>query len=419
LVARQPALRRSDIQKVQAIVHPELSHLVDLVVFPSRGQFPLAGKLQGGDYDGDKFWLCWEGRLVEPFRNAPAPVESPIPEEYGIRQDKRRLIDVMDPCNVLGVDEFLRESFSFRDSESMLGKATAYFDKQAYVENRICSHVLDQICDIHGLLVDAPKQGYLYTMVDFNRTVQHKLLLPIKLRQPAHKEAMEDCLDAKESGDTTKVREKEYSHKRGNVLDYLYFEVLRAHNNATMKRVEDVLSTAVIPDTDLLHPRRRLANHRDPTIDEELRRVQEEVESIYRTWVSGFHKESTHKEHLRLVEDCYRRFLAIQPQNIDHPLIRPWLENYLVSGQSSWEIIRASTLYYKLDKHTASTFVFTMAGRELAELKARTFPQARTIVAQIRANMKPKPMKAFALTKEDEDEDEKLQLASIIGEEIT
>jgi len=36
------------------VLHPKLKHLVDVVVFPTRGTFPLAGKLQGGDYDGDK-----------------------------------------------------------------------------------------------------------------------------------------------------------------------------------------------------------------------------------------------------------------------------------------------------------------------------------------------------------------------------
>lgn len=41
------------IVQVRAVYEPRLSHLVDVAVFPSRGSFPLAGKLQGGDYDGD------------------------------------------------------------------------------------------------------------------------------------------------------------------------------------------------------------------------------------------------------------------------------------------------------------------------------------------------------------------------------
>jgi hypothetical protein len=46
------------MQKVRAVYKEELSHLTDVVVFPSKGCVPLAHKLQGGNYDGDTFWLC-------------------------------------------------------------------------------------------------------------------------------------------------------------------------------------------------------------------------------------------------------------------------------------------------------------------------------------------------------------------------
>jgi hypothetical protein len=76
LVARQPACRRSDIQKMRAVSCPSLSHIVDLIVFSKRGEFPAARKLQGGDYDGDTFWTCWE-----PFRGTvsqrPPALERP------------------------------------------------------------------------------------------------------------------------------------------------------------------------------------------------------------------------------------------------------------------------------------------------------------------------------------------------------
>lgn len=58
LVTRHPCLRASDIQKVVAKYAIELSHIRDVVVFSTLGPTPLAGKLQGGDYDGDDFWVC-------------------------------------------------------------------------------------------------------------------------------------------------------------------------------------------------------------------------------------------------------------------------------------------------------------------------------------------------------------------------
>lgn len=57
IVARHPALRNSDVQKARAVYRPELSHLSNVIVFPSTGCFPLASKLSGGDYDGDAFWV--------------------------------------------------------------------------------------------------------------------------------------------------------------------------------------------------------------------------------------------------------------------------------------------------------------------------------------------------------------------------
>jgi hypothetical protein len=57
LVSRHPCLRPSDIQKVVTKYTMELSHIRDVVVFSSLGPIPLASKLQGGDYDGDHFWV--------------------------------------------------------------------------------------------------------------------------------------------------------------------------------------------------------------------------------------------------------------------------------------------------------------------------------------------------------------------------
>lgn len=411
VVARQPACRRSDMQKVQAIIHPDLSHLVDVVVFPSRGQCPLAGKLQGGDYDGDIFWLCWEDKLVRPFKNAPAPVEPPNPADYGIDQDKRKLSDVMDPNDVSNVDKFLHESFIFRGNKSLLGMATTFLEKQAYFENRIYSPILDRICDMHDLLVDASKQGYIYSLADFERTLQTKVMPKPKLGLPIYKEAMNDC---KEMGDVENARKKKYSYNRRNLIDYLYFRVLRAHNIATMKIIQNILSTANEADPELLHPRKRLDNYKDGVVDEELRRVQEEVMKIYNSWRSFFRGNHPKEGYPRLIDDCYRRFQAILPQNKDHPRIQPLIECHLVPGQCLWDTIRASTLYYKLTQAAAATFVFAMAGRELAELKARNQAQTRTMIAQIKANLKPKPIKSLAVT--DDDEEEKSELTSLIGD---
>ena len=53
LVTRNPCLHAGDLQKLKVVEHPELAHLVDCIVFPTRGTRPAADMMSGGDLDGD------------------------------------------------------------------------------------------------------------------------------------------------------------------------------------------------------------------------------------------------------------------------------------------------------------------------------------------------------------------------------
>jgi hypothetical protein len=411
LVARQPAIRQSDIQKVRSVCHPDLSHLVDVVVFPSRGQFPLAGKLQGGDYDGDIFWLCWEKTLVEPFKNAPAPVQSPDPERYGIKVDRRKLKDLsVDVNNARNVNNFLREAFVFRRAPSLLGIVTSYLEKQSYLENRLSSFKLDCLGDMHDLLVDAAKAGYTFTMADWQSYLRSELKCSVNLKQPVYRDAMDACAAAKDTSDDDKTREKKYEYKHDHIIDYLYFEVVRSHNVETMNQLQAMLSSATEADQDLLYPRRQLSDFNDPTVDEVLRQAQEEMHQLYISWNVSTHKDDktvSIGDFARIVDELYTRFIAIKPSHTEHPLIKSWLQPMLNPKHCLWDRLRASILYSRLPSPNAQTFVFQMAGNELAKIKAECFPHTRYIIADIRANMKPKPIRAMLQEDEvDEDDDD-------------
>lgn len=404
LVARQPACRRSDIQKVRTIVHPDLEHLIDVVVFPTRGQYPLAGKLQGGDYDGDLFWLCWDSRVVDPFYNAPAPVQSLNPLSYGIKVDKRRLSEVMNPDDLGSADNFLREAFRFRSNPSLLGLVTVLLEKKAYRDNEVYSTKLDQLCDLHDLLVDAPKQGYTFTQTDFNAFQKETLQLQKPLKKPAHKEAMDDCLKTIDVEEVEKLRQKPYRHRSDRVLDYLYFDVFRAHNTDTARRVKMAFTSAACqPDETLLFPFKHLEGRKDRAIDIELRKLSDQLATLYHHWSSGFHnKASTPEAKNAHSEGCYNTYLAIAPFSPTSPSITPWLEPTCGPSTLSWATIKASALYTKYTHPKKAHFVFKMAGQELTELKARSFPRTRMVIASIYANMKPKRIKAPAELDEEE-----------------
>jgi len=407
LVARQPACRRSDIQKVRTAVCPELSHLVDVVVFSSKGRYPLAGKLQGGDYDGDMFWICWESQLVKPFLNAPPPVQSPDPVQYGIKTMREKLKDVMDTSNPNEVDQFLRLAFEFRSNPSHLGLVTSLAEKQAYRENRIYSAILEQLYDVHDLLVDASKQGYVFTQTDFNNFVRSRGLDP---KQPAYKCAIDDCKMAKSSAKIEEYRNKKYKPKLDRVLDYLYFETVRKHNVETMRQVKQFFSKATDLDDTLLYPQKHLAEKKSEAIKREFLSYDKKLEILRNDWNSGWQKDLNTEGRNALIDDCYQKYRAIQPDNPDDPDIRPLVEHYLGPGICLWDKIKASALYARYPYKEKSSFVLAMAGSELARLKADSFPLTRTMVSSVRVNLKPKPIKA-PIQYDEEDEEEEFETA--------
>jgi regulator of nonsense transcripts 1 len=54
MVIRNPCLHPGDWQKFRVVERPELSHLVDCIVFSTRGRRPAADLMSGGDLDGDQ-----------------------------------------------------------------------------------------------------------------------------------------------------------------------------------------------------------------------------------------------------------------------------------------------------------------------------------------------------------------------------
>lgn len=53
IVSRNPCLHPGDVRKFKAVFRSELQHLVDCIVFPTRGKRSGADLMSGGDLDGD------------------------------------------------------------------------------------------------------------------------------------------------------------------------------------------------------------------------------------------------------------------------------------------------------------------------------------------------------------------------------
>ena len=186
LVGRCPAHLPSDIQKVRATFKPELRHLRDIVIFSSKGNVPLAGKLSGGDYDGDKAWVCWDPDIVGNFENAAVP-EKPRFTPY-IRKDEDRLCDLRAQYGKdRYIDFMVEKAFSFNLKPKLLGLCTSYKEKLAYHVNNVSDGRVVKLSWLLSDLADQPKQGILFGHEEWER-LQKDVVGPRKqLPVPAYK----------------------------------------------------------------------------------------------------------------------------------------------------------------------------------------------------------------------------------------
>ncbi|KAF2183768.1 hypothetical protein K469DRAFT_689892 [Zopfia rhizophila CBS 207.26] len=115
--------------------------------------------------------------------------------------------------------------------------------------------------------------------------------------------------------------------------------------------------------------------------------VQQELDMLYDNLAGSFHhwgarlrkdnKDITSKHYNQTLDQCYERFQAIIPSNVDHPTVNCWMKPWFGGGKAYWEILRASALATRYARK--SPFVLRMAGKELAFIKTSSDPHARTL----------------------------------------
>jgi hypothetical protein len=76
-VWRSPVRLPTDCQKLEAVDHPELRHLEDVVIFSTQGKRSKMSLLAGGDFDGDMVEVTWHPDIVGSFNNAPLEFADP------------------------------------------------------------------------------------------------------------------------------------------------------------------------------------------------------------------------------------------------------------------------------------------------------------------------------------------------------
>lgn len=369
LVARDPTLRGSDMQKVRCVCHPKLAHLKDTIVMPSRGQIPLAAKLQGGDYDGDTFWVCADERLVTPFKNAPVLRQASI-DELGIKQDKRRLRDIIDEENIgtsLHVEAWLKNVIPSVCRENQVGHVTNYLYGLIYHHKSLWHPHATLVADLHDAIMDAEKNGYVFgarEWIAFRRRHNLPDMSSIQRDYVENLKALDPIAEPGMSKKKATLRDVVSSERqplrrttraKSHILDDVVFNVINPKYRLFLDWLyENVLKPAedIRRDEDLEFPLRELEAQAAESGPDFPIDVQKEVQALKRNleavaekwacvWNSYYRADETRREaDVVRVSECIEAYRAIRPTQENFL----WRMRTAETAPTKWECFKVAVL---------------------------------------------------------------------------
>lgn len=364
LVARSPAHFISDIQKVKALYKPALKHLKDVIVFSTKGDSPLAAKLSGGDYDGDIGWACWDPSIVDNFETAEIP---PIPDliERGILAQDKTTYQELTSYGPNPIEEFLIHSLDFNLRPNYLGMVTVYKEELCYTKNDVQGGFAIHLSALLSSLVDASKQGYIFTQEKFEEL---KSSFSIRPRKPAYKGA---CWTGR--------------GRPVHIIDHLKFTIAECTIEKSLIDFHASIPEPKSSDPDV--PAMAIwfkgVAKLHPELDAVRQALKADIESIYTQWRNHWGRKqyeaaladpsadeaSGKNGFMAAVLAWHKDYLAIQPKS-ENILTEILLESWRSGGGGDfamWSMLKASVAF---SRHKHSPFVFWMAGRQIAALKA-------------------------------------------------
>lgn len=359
LVGRCPAHLPSDIQKVRAVFKPELRHIRDVIVFSSKGDIPLAAKLSGGDYDGDKAWVCWLPELVENFKNSDVPAK-PDFSPY-IERDTDTLGDLRKLYGEPGfIDAMVAKAIGFNLRPKFLGPCTSFKEKLAYHLNSLSDERVVKLSWLLSELADQPKQGILFGRDEWKRFRDDVVGTRRQLLTPLYKAS---------NGSRSMGSGEQH------IIDFLSYTA-KSIIDASLQDLHKFMlqSNASTTDEDITghwnHFAKACKQQHPEWFAALLQNLRSDLEACRREWSRLVNLD----DYRASVGQVYRAWSDIKPRVSQHAAGGPDMAWFLLPDGpvhpelSHWELVKAS-LAFKLYSGQGR-FVWQMAGRQLQAIKA-------------------------------------------------
>ncbi|KAF4944076.1 hypothetical protein FGADI_12958 [Fusarium gaditjirri] len=371
LVARCPSHLPSDIQKVKAVFKPELRHFKNVVVFSSLGDDPLASKLSGGDYDGDKAWVCWDPDIVDNFKSSDVP--SPYNFEEYFQPNKQKLGSLVSRYGKPHyLDMFLEEAFDFHLSPSFMGICTWYKESLAYHEGSIGSETVVKLSMLLSALVDQEKSGSEFDDHIWSRIKEEQCSGKMFLKAPAYKTddfaalaTSNHVIDCLKLAIHQRIRDaiREFSNYRTNSGIGHDIPVLTTFDPDLVSYWNDFEERA-----------NRITSLLDPSscwFKDFRSSLFHEIDECKTYWVKTM---AAKEDYLTKVVPIHERWKDILPTAKGNSPVASLITSSLEEGAGRskdlgpWDLLKASLTFKRYHKH--ARFVWQIAGRQLQFIKA-------------------------------------------------
>jgi hypothetical protein len=392
LVGRSPALLPSDIQRRKAVFRDQLRHFKDVAVFSTKGDVPLADLLSGGDYDGDRIWLCWNQKIVQHFLNADVPAETALSAvELGMEEKSVKLSEIFHTNRntpaASEADNFFRNCFTFNLIPSFLGTCSAEHEMVVYDNGSLSHPKAIRLATLAAHLVDSNKQGYLLTERAWQRIQAG--ISPHKRMPPAYKD-----------------EGHEYRKQEKNIIDFLKFWVARPEMDATIATFHKLYprETSREVDTALNGLWLKVERQASELLKPVLSAIAKDVKNVMVEWGRSMCPDSESNDGNSFgqkVAKFYEDFRNIRPQQVQHKWSSRWADEE-EEEFSHFRFLRASCLWVM---SKGGKVAWNLAGEELCRLHLKaTGKRNRAIESGMYNSYKPDKSFIKKIMKLDEDD---------------
>ncbi|RFU28427.1 hypothetical protein B7463_g7905, partial [Scytalidium lignicola] len=343
LVSRSPAHLPSDIQKVKARYIPQLKDIKDVTLFSRKGSRPLADKLSGGDYDGDRCWICWDENIVNNFQNKPEPGHIDFYKEGYLTKDKATYEDILSEGHADPVQVFLERSCIFNTKLNFLGICTNFKKNITQANEPLDSRASLRLGLLCSKLVDAAKQGDILTEDSWN-----------KMKKEINKE-----LSRTQSNKDNIVR----------YLNDVIIETVRESERKIKKTIhkEDPYDK----DLTILAEDFERRSKTDGACKEVYMKLKDDINNVKQAWSIACSRKNRKNKFQECVLECYTLWHRISPNEEDINILKEsslFPDIGLLSEEfGSWTLLKASVTY---KKYPNGNFPWWMCGKQLAFMKA-------------------------------------------------